>query len=122
MTDRGGRQDETRLRFRDAGKPVTRGDAGSVVHCAPGESLLLLLEEIPATGYVWSLSLSGALEVVSSGYDQYPESQVGGGGVRFFRLRLLRPLNSRAEAVLRRPWEGRASGIDKVEFDVRPPP
>jgi inhibitor of cysteine peptidase len=97
---------------------VTRADDGGTFRCALGELVQVRLPEVPASGYRWQVLASAGVELVSSDYVHPAESAVGGGGTRVVTLRAVRRSSAPLEFVLKHPWEGEESAVDKVLFTI----
>jgi predicted secreted protein len=78
----------------------------STIHTQSGEEFEVVLDELPASGYVWRLDepLDG-VELLDSHYTLAPGVGIGGGGKRHFRLRTRRLGRFVIEFKLRRAWE-----------------
>lgn len=75
------------------------------------------LEETPSTGYVWHLEANPALSELERRFEPSGASrEVGGSGVRVFRLKLNVAPPCHARFVLKRPWEQRH--IEQREFVI----
>lgn len=97
---------------------VTRADDGGTFRRALGELVQVRLAEVPASGYRWQVLPSAGLELVSSDYVHSAESAIGGGGARVVTLRAVRPSSAPLEFVLKHPWEGEESAVDRAVFMI----
>jgi inhibitor of cysteine peptidase len=84
----------------------TEADTGKTVEEPLGETFGIRLQENPATGYSWNLSLTGGLTL--SGDEFLPPSTggqvVGGGGTRSFTLVAAGTGDQEVRAEYRRSW------------------
>jgi inhibitor of cysteine peptidase len=84
----------------------TESDSGRTVQEPIGETFVLRLQENPATGYSWNLSLPKGLTLSRDEY--IPSSTggqlVGGGGIRSFTLVAAEKGEQVLAAEYRRPW------------------
>lgn len=100
---------------------LTEADDGAALEAAPGDALVVRLNENPTTGYRWSLdALEG--DVVTLGADEFERSEgagVGGGGKRILTFSALRPGSADIGLTLRRRWEGDDSALERVRLSVR---
>jgi predicted secreted protein len=100
------------------GLVVTQEDDGRMLRCRPGDVLSVCLREIPTSGYVWEAGVPEDVEVTADRYEERPGTALGGAGNRVFSLRVLRPSDASVEFVLRRPWGGADSAIERVSFVI----
>ena len=59
----------------------------------PGDVIELQLEESPTTSYRWEISdvNNTGLEVLSSDYIPHETAGIGGGGIKIFHLKVIKP-------------------------------
>jgi inhibitor of cysteine peptidase len=86
----------------------------------PGGEVEVALPESPTTGYRWSLPDPPAgVAVVDAGWQPHGgPAEVGGGGIRRFRLRASAAGEHRLRFVLRREWEASALREHEVRLTV----
>jgi inhibitor of cysteine peptidase len=86
-----------------------------------GTPVSIRLPENPATGYRWSVESldENLVSVDGSEFSQAPESGVGGGGIRTFKLRPKAPGVTHVTLENKRPWEGDAPAVGQFEVTLR---
>jgi Zn-dependent peptidase ImmA (M78 family)/predicted secreted protein len=95
----------------------------------PGDEIVIELDEMPSSGYMWGPPEGGGFEVAESSFEQDGEDDpldpiVGGNGRRRVVLRATRPGDYRLEMEMRRPWLPTDEPIRKFALDLsvqRPP-
>ena len=102
------------VRVSEAGEASPRA-----VRLAVGDTLRLLVEERPGTGYGWRLPdpLPAPLAAVSEGEDASGEGGPGGLGVRAVTLRAVARGRARLAMAYVRPW-GAGSAASRAEVAV----
>ena len=95
----------------------------------PGDEIVIELEELPSSGYMWSAPEGGGFEVAESTFEQADAENlldpvVGGRGHRRVVLRATQPGNYRLEMEMRRPWRPADEPIRRfaLELSVQRPP
>jgi inhibitor of cysteine peptidase len=86
-----------------AGLTLTVDSDGDVHDVGGGQEVHVVLPEIPTSGFRWSLSVDGPVEVVDDSYEA-EGSGVGGGGSRRFVVRTRDGGRAELRAVLRQQW------------------
>ena len=81
-------------------------DSGRARAAAPGDTVVVALDETPTSGYRWVVD-SFEPEVLAVASDEFTPSSsaLGGGGVRRFRFDVVGAGSSRIRLILRRPWD-----------------
>jgi inhibitor of cysteine peptidase len=99
---------------------LERDGAGTSLSVAPGDSVLVRLDEIPTSGYRWEVKEFDATVLQPVGDDFIPASggAVGGGGQHEFRFRVVGPGKSELRLVRRRPWEPETAAVDELEATI----
>ena len=85
------------------GLTLTVDSDGDVHDVEGGQDVHVVLPEIPTSGFRWSLSVDGPVEVVDDSYEA-EGSGIGGGGSRHFVLRTREPGRAGLRAVLCQEW------------------
>lgn len=80
-------------------------DNGSTVIVTKNESLIILLEENPTTGYRWNATHTDGLTIVGDDYIPGNSSLIGSGGVRVWMIKATGLGDQSFSAVYSRPWE-----------------
>lgn len=107
------------------------GDRGGLRHITPrpGDEIVIDLEELPSSGYMWGPPEGGGFELADSSFEQ-PEGGepddplVGGQGRRRVVLRATKPGDFTLEMEMRRPWLPADAPIRTFALNVsvqRPP-
>jgi inhibitor of cysteine peptidase len=100
---------------------ATHADNGSVVNARVGDTIELTLPETPSTGYRWEVEAFDAahIDVAPAGMQHEADAGVGGGGIRSWRLRVLRSGATNVTFVQRRPWERADAAVDRFAIAVQ---
>lgn len=82
-------------------------DAGRSRAAAPGDLVIVRLDETPTSGYRWELDSHdpAVLQPDGDDYDPPPGDTLGGGGTRKFRFKVIRSGTSPLKLIRRRPWD-----------------
>jgi Zn-dependent peptidase ImmA (M78 family)/predicted secreted protein len=101
-----------------------RGDAEQVTP-RPGDEIVVALEEIPSTGYIWQLarpprgmSLLDSTFELPAGTDANSEEVFGAAGTRFVVLRAEEPGRESLELIKKHPWEPHGEVVDRFRLDI----
>ena len=100
--------------------------SGSVVRARPGDTIVVVLDENPTTGYRWHVKQSGGsvLAEPEAGFEPTAGGAIGSGGRRRLAFRVTGPGRAEPELVLRRAEDRPDAAIDRwravVEADQRP--
>jgi Zn-dependent peptidase ImmA (M78 family)/predicted secreted protein len=75
----------------------------------PGDEIVIELDELPSSGYIWTTPVGGGFEVADFSFEQKNADDptdlvVGGNGVRRAVLRATEPGEYQLEMEMRRPW------------------
>ncbi|MBC7447752.1 MAG: protease inhibitor I42 family protein [Hymenobacteraceae bacterium] len=102
---------------------LTQGDSGRATKLAPGDTLLVALDENPTTGYSWAVATAPSattLRAVSNAYTPtvVADSVVGSGGVRRLCFVAVAPGATRLALRYHRRWEP-ASVAPARTFEVQ---
>jgi len=78
------------------------------------DTITITLKENPTTGYRWKLDNVNEkiLLLQDSKYSIYPNSGVGGGGIRNFTFTARSPCRTEIHLSLKREWEKEKSPLD----------
>jgi len=92
----------------DDGRQLAIGSAdnGGLVRARAGDTLRLVLDENPTTGYSWALELSRGLTLKSDQYkpDTVPSGVVGSGGRHVWIIEVTGSGDQTIRAAYVRPW------------------
>lgn len=80
-------------------------DAGKTITVRPGETIKVILDENPTTGYSWAFSTTSGLAVVNDTYHPPASGLVGAGGVHEWQIKATGTGDQQINAVYKRPWE-----------------
>lgn len=85
---------------------LTPRDHGSAVSAHTGDTIVVELPEIPATGYRWAVASDNSILSVDQDNFQISNAEtVGGGGIRIFHFTARRPDDFELRLTLVRPWQ-----------------
>jgi inhibitor of cysteine peptidase len=86
---------------------VTQNDRGGSFEAAPGDVVLIRLEENPTTGYRWEIEEvdTSVLDPTDTDYSMSDEAGIGGGGVRTFAFTARSSGTTRVRLRLRQEWD-----------------
>jgi Zn-dependent peptidase ImmA (M78 family)/predicted secreted protein len=75
----------------------------------PGDEIVIELDELPSSGYIWTAPAGGGFELAEFSFEQQNADDpadlvVGGNGVRRAVLRATEPGEYQLEMEMRRPW------------------
>jgi inhibitor of cysteine peptidase len=86
---------------------LTKEDDGTTIELEPGDSFDVRLDEIPTSGYRWTVHQTEGNELTEEGSDftQASGTGVGGGGTRTLTFDARRPGTAALKFELRREWE-----------------
>ena len=102
---------------------LRRDDLGSTVWAAPGDRVVVLLEENPTTGYLWQVSRPDpVVGEPESEFELQPEGGVGAGGRRRLAFPVARAGSGELSLELRPPWEAAGKAIDHWHVQVEATP
>jgi inhibitor of cysteine peptidase len=95
---------------------LERAAAGTALSVAPGDSVVVRLDEIPTSGYRWEVQDFDGRVLQPAGDDFITAAggAVGGGGLREFRFRVVGPGTSELRLIRRRPWEPETAAVDEL--------
>jgi len=99
---------------------ITQADKGKTFEVRPGDTLRVELAENPTTGYRWAIDRTDEriVELAGSEYQPAPSSGVGGGGLRTFTFKALRPGAARVELKYWREWQGDSSIVERFDCTI----
>lgn len=82
-------------------------DTGRSRRAAPGDLVIVRLDETPTSGYRWEVGAFDPAVLESEGDDFAPSTGagIGGGGTREFRFRVVGAGDSSLRLMQRRAWE-----------------
>ena len=85
---------------------LDQADSGRAHDAAPGDTVVVALDETPTSGYRWAVDSFEPAVLAVAGDEFTPSSSaLGGGGVRRFRFDVVGAGPSRIRLVLRRSWD-----------------
>ncbi|MCX5750784.1 MAG: protease inhibitor I42 family protein [Candidatus Saganbacteria bacterium] len=95
-------------------------DNNSTVNVASNKIFKLSLDSNPTTGYDWSIFGldKKAFKVVDSGFQAPNIKLVGAGGVRWWKIKVLKEGKHNLELLYYRPWEGRDKSVKKYTLQI----
>ncbi len=103
-------------------EPINMTDIndGATKELEVGKTLIIQLNEIPTTGYRWTLQVSdtAAIEVTDRGWQPEHCTGVGGGGHRVFCLAARKKGQFQVNLKLLREWQGEGSVIESHHFTL----
>lgn len=99
---------------------LSEADDGTAVMAAPGDALVVRLNENPTTGYRWALAeLEGdAVTLEGDDFVRSAAAGVGGGGRRVLTFSAARPGTARIALKHWRRWEGDDSILERFSLTV----
>ena len=99
---------------------VDRSNAGQTCSAAPGDVVVVRLDETPTSGFRWEVESvdSAVLEPVGDDYTPPPGSSRGGEGVHAFSFRVIAPGDGALKLTLRRSWDADRSGAETFEVAI----
>lgn len=83
-----------------------------------GEIFTLRLEENPSTGYMWDLTLSDGLQILSDRYVPPTSNLPGSGRVHEWRIQGVHLGMQSISGTYRRPWESTAKAANSYHMNV----
>jgi inhibitor of cysteine peptidase len=102
---------------------LTAERTGTTIVVSLHDTLTVVLEENPTTGYRWALDIASAefFEILKSDFVPSPGGAVGRGGTRSISLGCKKAGRGLLQLKLKRAWSGEASGAQpfRVEVDVK---
>ena len=86
---------------------ITESQNGQSFSCAVGDTVVIELTENPTTGFRWDLVANDPhiLSPIGDDYSIAPSGNIGGGGKRTLRFRVLKAGTVALKLVHRRAWE-----------------
>jgi inhibitor of cysteine peptidase len=114
------------LAFSFQCKPVTikvsENDAGSTLEMKEGDSLEIILQANPTTGYRWEVASNDTSVLKNIGIeyqaDKVPSGIVGSGGKTIMRFMAIKEGETFLQLVYRRPFEKDMPPVKKFELNV----
>jgi len=114
------------LAFSFQCKPVTikvsENDAGSTLEMKAGDSLEIILQANPTTGYRWEVASNDTSVLKNIGIeyqaDKVPSGIVGSGGKTIMRFMAIKEGETFLQLVYRRPFEKDMPPVKKFELIV----
>ncbi|MBN2109922.1 MAG: protease inhibitor I42 family protein [Methanosarcinaceae archaeon] len=104
----------------DGVEPITvmffENDSGSTANAIQGDTLIVVLEENPSTGYSWNLSASPGLLLADDLYEAGTDDEMtGAGGTHKWIFEVTGDEEQTIAAVYQRPWEN-VTGNERVFY------
>jgi inhibitor of cysteine peptidase len=84
---------------------------------APGETLIIRLQENPTTGYRWTVESNAGMRLDDDSFSR-TGTGVGGGGSRRLQWTAQAPGTHSITLLLRRPWEAADTAIGRFSLTV----
>ena len=98
---------------------LTGPDDGSTLTVAPGDEVIVCLDETPTTGFRWELDVvDGPLEPTADEREIAADAPPGAGSTRVFRFRATERGSGQIALKNRRSWEGDASIVERFTVTV----
>jgi len=96
-------------------------DTGRSRRAAPGDLVIVRLEETPTSGYRWEVGAFDPAVLEPEGDDFAPSTGagIGGGGTREFRFRVVGLGADTLSLVRRRAWEPDTQPVEAFEATVQ---
>lgn len=103
---------------------LTRADSGKMLAAHVGDTLVVRLDENPATGYRWTIETHDeeVMETQNIVYAPGPGTAVGGGGQRVFSFKARKAGRVVLRLERRRAWEGDTSAAEQFVIAVNVEP
>jgi inhibitor of cysteine peptidase len=100
---------------------LSEADDGKVLEAAPGDAIIVRLEENPSTGYRWAVDEIEGDAVIAEADDfvRSPARGVGGGGHRTFTFSAKEPGMALIAVKRWREWGGEDSVVERFRASVR---
>jgi inhibitor of cysteine peptidase len=94
--------------------------SGTSVVAAPGDDVVIRLDETPTSGYRWAVDSvdDSVLEAAGDEFTPATDSTMGGGGTREFRFRVVGPGDGRLKLTRRRAWETDSPDAESFEATI----
>src|SRR5262249_10099479 len=106
-----------------ANRTLTAEGTGTTIVVSLHDTLTVVLEENPTTGYRWALERASEelFEILKCDFVPSPGGAVGGGGTRSISLGFKKAGRGLLQLKLKRAWSGEASSAQgfQVEVDVK---
>ena len=99
---------------------LTQADNNRSFDVQTGDTIVILLEESPTTGYRWAIDQADQqiLRLQNSDFSLAAGGGVGGGGQRTFTFIAQKPGATRVSLKLWRDWEGNNSITSRVDVAI----
>jgi inhibitor of cysteine peptidase len=99
---------------------IDSSGTGSSVVAAPGDIVVVRLDEMPTSGYRWAVDSfdSGVMEAAGDDFTPAADSALGGGGTREFRFRVVGPGEGGLKLTRRRAWETDSPDAESFEATI----
>ena len=80
-------------------------DTNKTITVKPGETIKVLLDENPTTGYSWAFNVTSGLTIAKDTYHEPASGLIGAGGVHEWQIKSSGTGSQQISAVYKRPWE-----------------
>jgi inhibitor of cysteine peptidase len=80
-------------------------DTNKSITARPGETIKVLLDENPTTGYSWVFNVTSGLTIATDTYHEPTGGLLGAGGVHEWQIRATGTGDQQISAVYKRSWE-----------------
>lgn len=80
-------------------------DTNKSITVRPGETIKVLLDENPTTGYSWVFNVTSGLTIAKDTYHEPTGGLIGAGGVHEWQVRATGTGSQQISAVYKRAWE-----------------
>ncbi|WP_164997758.1 protease inhibitor I42 family protein [Methanolobus psychrotolerans] len=98
----------------------SENDSQSTAYALKGDTIIVILEENPTTGYSWNMTASEGLELKGDSYEQTTgtEGLTGAGGSHQWTFEVTDTDDQSLSAVYMRPWEEKTGTEDTFSLDI----
>lgn len=80
-------------------------DTNKAITVKPGETIKVLLDENPTTGYSWVFNVTSGLAIATDKYQEPDSGLMGAGGVHEWQIKATGTGSQQVSAIYKRPWE-----------------
>jgi inhibitor of cysteine peptidase len=94
-------------------------DSGKTITVRPGETIKVLLDENPTTGYSWAFNVTSGLTIAKDTYHEPASGLMGAGGVHEWQIRATGTGSQQISAVYKRPWEPTFGNETAFVLDIK---
>jgi inhibitor of cysteine peptidase len=100
--------------------PLGKANNGQSLSVLPGDTISIELPGNPTTGFDWTFEWqeNSIFELVNREYRIPDNTNIGGGGIHFFLLKIKKPGQSTIKLKYWQEWEGDASIRDSFTISI----